>query len=100
MSLSLTYVEIYNETIFDLLSRASTPSSITLVEMNGVVVAHGATQIQLQNEEHALEAFFQGEACRVIAPACTHALQQLSRKPLHVTQPMWEPPRRFRDSMH
>lgn len=71
-AVSLRYVEIYNESMVDLLSTSTTPTSVTLIETKDHVIPHGATEQVLQNEQHALETFFQGEACRVL-----HALLPL-----------------------
>lgn len=62
---SLRYVEIYNEGMVDLLNTSTTPTTVTLVESKDVTIPHGATEIVLQDEQHALEIFFRGEASRV-----------------------------------
>lgn len=65
LAVSLRYVEIYNEVMYDLLSPSATPAPISLIEAKDHVIPHGATEKVLQNGQHALETFFQGEASRV-----------------------------------
>lgn len=49
----------------DLLNTSTTPTTVTLVESKDVIIPHGATEIVLQDEQHALDTFFRGEASRV-----------------------------------
>eukprot|EP00892_Ulva_mutabilis_P005153 jgi/Ulvmu1/3009/UM015_0049.1 len=63
VTVSLRYVEIYNEVVSDLLTSSLAP--ITLIETKDHVIPHGATEQVVQNEHHALETFFRGEAARV-----------------------------------
>lgn len=78
LAVSLRYVEIYNEALFDLLNPSATSASVTLVEAKDVIIPHGATEMVLQDEQHALESFFRGEASRVpdaLLPCCLRKLK-------------------------
>jgi hypothetical protein len=76
----MTYVEIYNETVLDLLLSDTPPkpltnpaaftnnsgnSGITICERPERVVLKGAVEIELHSEAEALDGFFRGEALRV-----------------------------------
>ena len=66
---SLSYLEIYNETVFDLLAPTQTEKNdITFQEdTKGNVIIKGLTQQVVNNEEEAFNVVFEGESNRTIA---------------------------------
>ena len=79
---SCTYMEIYNEKFFDLLQDLSLPDQIndfTIVEEKdgrGVFV-RGLNEIEVKNENEALNLLFSGELARTTA---THKLNRKSNR--------------------
>lgn len=79
---SCTYMEIYNERIYDLLSDLSNPdqaSDYTIAEERdgrGTFV-RGLTEIEVSNETEALNLLFSGELARTTA---THKLNRRSNR--------------------
>lgn len=74
-----TYMEIYNERIYDLLTDLSNPDSnrdYTIVEEQGGrgTFVRGLTEIEVTNENEALNLLFSGELAR------TTAMHKLNRK--------------------
>jgi len=80
--ISCTYMEIYNERIFDLLTDLSNPdhgAEFTITEERdgrGVYV-RGLTEIEVTNENEALNLLFSGELARTTA---THKLNRRSNR--------------------
>lgn len=79
---SCTYMEIYNEKIFDLLQDLSNPdtaSDYTIVEEPGGrgVFVRGLTEVEVANENEALNLLFSGELARTTA---THKLNRKSNR--------------------
>lgn len=73
----ITFVEIYNETIHDLLDREDQPN-VTLQEdpIYGVI-AKGAKLVEVTSEEATLQQLFQGEINRTV---CEHKLNKQSSR--------------------
>lgn len=80
--ISCTYMEIYNERIFDLLTDLANPdqaSDFTIVEEKdgrGTFV-RGLTEVEVKNEVEALNLMFTGELARTTA---THKLNRRSNR--------------------
>ena len=71
IKVSVTYVEIYNELMFDMLSEVPTHeqggTDVKLQDdSNGEVVMKGANMITCKNEEEALNCLFEGEQNRAM----------------------------------
>ena len=71
IKVSVTYVEIYNELMFDMLSDVPTfeqgGTDVKLQDdINGEVLIKGATMITCKNEEEALDCLFEGEGNRAM----------------------------------
>ncbi|KIY97121.1 Kinesin-like protein KIF9 [Monoraphidium neglectum] len=65
--LRVSYLEIYNEAIFDLLDITTQPHEITLHEDGrGRLAVAGLRAADVRSEQEALALFFEGEANRVI----------------------------------
>ncbi|GBF93731.1 kinesin [Raphidocelis subcapitata] len=65
--LRVSYLEIYNEAIFDLLDITTQPHEITLYEDGaGRLAISGLRAADVRSEQEALALFFEGEANRVI----------------------------------
>ncbi|DBA69401.1 TPA: Kinesin heavy chain [Trebouxia sp. C0005] len=74
----VSFVEVYNEVLYDLLSAApGSVDSLQIVEEGGSTVVKGLTQIQVASEEEALALLFEGEANRSTA---SHALNAASSR--------------------
>jgi kinesin family protein 6/9 len=71
ITVRVSYIEIYNETIFDLLAGSLNPdgnSNIVIQEdIRGGVHLKGAIMKTCNNEEEALSMLFEGETNRTIA---------------------------------
>jgi kinesin family protein 6/9 len=72
VTIRISYVEIYNEMMFDLLSPVPTheQSSTTLKieeDARGGVVVKGATMVVCDSEEEALNCLFEGELARTVS---------------------------------
>ena len=64
----MTYLEIYNERIFDLLNPGGDPSGVAVVDgPKGTVVAKGVASPVVLTEQDALQLFFEGDANRAYA---------------------------------
>ena len=75
-SLRISYMEIYNETLTDLLAEG--PSQpLVISEEEGATVVKGLTVRLANTEEEALNLLFEGETNRVIAE---HALNYASSR--------------------
>ena len=66
IKVSVTYIEIYNELMFDLLSDTPTfeqgGTDVKLLDdATGEVILKGANMITCRNEEEALNCLFEGE---------------------------------------
>lgn len=82
MTIRVSYVEIYNEMMFDLLSPVPTheQSATTLKieeDSRGGVVVKGATMTVCDSEEEALNCLFEGELARTVS---AHQLNQRSSR--------------------
>eukprot|EP00118_Oscarella_pearsei_P007443 m.36588 g.36588 ORF g.36588 m.36588 type:complete len:779 (+) comp32263_c0_seq2:38-2374(+) len=84
VSVRVSYLEIYNESMFDLLStlpdtdKASTPPMMNIVETEqGVTMVKGLTIRTAHSEEEALNLLFEGETNRAIA---AHSLNKNSSR--------------------
>jgi kinesin family member 6/9 len=58
----MSYIEIYNEALFDLLGESS--QGVTVTERVDVAILQGAAVVKLQNEKHAIDTFCRGEGAR------------------------------------
>lgn len=58
----MTYIEIYNENLFDLLDASS--QGITIADRNDQVTLQGAAVVNLSDEKQAIDTFCRGEAAR------------------------------------
>eukprot|EP00873_Tetraselmis_striata_P024623 jgi/Tetstr1/444887/TSEL_032725.t1 len=68
VTVRVSYVEIYNETFYDLLNPAADPSHIAVVEDGkGAIHVRGVEMRQVAGEADALGALFEGETARAIA---------------------------------
>eukprot|EP00736_Rhodelphis_marinus_P013962 Rmarinus@m.10756 len=68
-SVRISYCEIYNETLYDLLSPQSSdeqPELSIMEDQHGQVYVRGLTQVIAHTEEEALNAMFEGETNRSI----------------------------------
>ena len=73
----VAYLEIYNETIYDLLSPELNSNVVIYEDGKGGIFTKGMTQKICNNEEEALNLLFEGETNRTIAP---HRLNQASSR--------------------
>lgn len=62
ITLHMTYVEIYNEAIFDLLDESS--KGVTIVDCTEGVMLQGAAVVRLLDEKQAIDTFCRGETAR------------------------------------
>jgi len=71
ITVQVSYVEIYNELFFDMLSSVppheQTGTNISLRENNGQVFLQNSTVVTCKNEEEALNCLFEGETNRTTA---------------------------------
>ena len=66
--LQLSYMEIYNEQMFDLLDNIGVSDHLQIVDDHkGGVGIKGLTMIQVHSEEDVLKHFFHGENNRAVA---------------------------------
>ncbi|WIA42242.1 hypothetical protein OEZ86_008259 [Tetradesmus obliquus] len=66
-SVSVSYLEIYNEALYDLLDLTAQPQELALYEDGrGRVQVSGLRQVAVASEAEALALFFEGESNRVI----------------------------------
>jgi kinesin family protein 6/9 len=91
-SVTATYLEIYNERIFDLLDDVSndkqTNDYAIIEEPNGATTVKGLTRVPVTSEEECLNLLFKGELSRTTA---THLLNKRSNRShcvftLHIEQ--------------
>nr|AMS24232.1 kinesin 9A protein [Marsilea vestita] len=79
MAIHVSYLEIYNEVIYDLLSDGSQASRVvTLLEENSLLEMKGLSQFHCSTEEEALKYFLRGERHRTIAPNMHHKMSNRS----------------------
>jgi kinesin family protein 6/9 len=57
---SISYIELYNETLIDLLDAESTAQLSIQEDQKGYVLVKGQTLRQADNEEDALQVLFEG----------------------------------------
>jgi len=75
----VSYLEIYNESMYDLLS--STPGAgpnLTVTTEGGVTSVRGLSQVVVASEEEALAQFFQGESMRTTSEHVLNAASSRS----------------------
>ncbi|KAJ7533335.1 hypothetical protein O6H91_13G043700 [Diphasiastrum complanatum] len=73
----VSYLEIHNEVIYDLLAKREAASQITTLEEDGTVEFRGLTRVLCTTEEQALKLFFEGERHKAVA---VHPLNQVSSR--------------------
>ncbi|CAM6016210.1 unnamed protein product [Sphagnum balticum] len=74
----MSYVEVYNEGIYDLLQTRREPAgSLMILEENGLVELRGLTKMPVENEAEALKLYFEGEKLRSYSD---HSLNQMSSR--------------------
>lgn len=72
--LKVTYVEVYNDNVYDLLSTdQKNKEKLQLIDQNGLIVVKGANQIEIKNIKDAGEVLTQGSKNR------SHASTNLNR---------------------
>eukprot|EP00891_Asterochloris_glomerata_P009274 jgi/Astpho2/9274/e_gw1.00139.3.1_t len=64
----VSFLEIYNETLYDLLSPSpGAPDALHILEERDVTFVRGLTEVPVHSEEQALACFFEGESARSTA---------------------------------
>ncbi|KAL0481842.1 kinesin family member [Acrasis kona] len=78
-NVSVTYLEIYNENLFDLLNNDPTGSDDYQImeDAKGVTFVRGIQKVATTSEEEALSLMFEGEANRAI---CEHQMNKASTR--------------------
>ncbi|BDA46057.1 probable Kinesin-like protein KIF9 at N-terminal half [Coccomyxa sp. Obi] len=84
-SVSVSYVEIYNETFRDLCDTSTSPSDITIYEQQGVVALNNVQRIKCSTAAAALDVLAMGQSNRAIAG---HALNSRSSRS-HAIFTLW-----------
>ncbi|CAL8462197.1 g1728 [Coccomyxa elongata] len=84
-SVSVSYVEIYNETFKDLCDTSTSPSDITIYEQQGVVALNNVQRIKCSNAAAALHVLATGQSNRAVAG---HALNSRSSRS-HAIFTLW-----------
>ncbi|KAL2644756.1 hypothetical protein R1flu_012343 [Riccia fluitans] len=79
ITVHVSYLEVYNEGIYDLLPqrRLASAVSLTAMEDNGLIEIKGLNKMHCSTEAEALKYFFEGERHRSVAP---HTLNQMSSR--------------------
>ncbi|XP_009995101.1 PREDICTED: kinesin-like protein KIF9 [Chaetura pelagica] len=81
ITVQISYLEIYNETMFDLLSSVASPGAggiqLTVADCPGGVYVKGLSVHPVSHEEDALSLLFKGETNRVVAE---HSLNRNSSR--------------------
>ncbi|KAL3687157.1 hypothetical protein R1sor_013466 [Riccia sorocarpa] len=75
----VSYLEVYNEGIYDLLPqrRLASAVSLTAMEDNGLIEIKGLNKMHCNTKAEALKYFFEGERHRSVAP---HTMNQISSR--------------------
>ena len=81
---SLSYLEVYNENIRDLLDPCSNKNSLELREDENGVIVHGLSSHSPLNAEEVLEMMMQGNERRMRAPTEANAVSSRSHAVLQV----------------
>jgi kinesin family protein 6/9 len=77
-NVSVTYLEIYNEALYDLLNNDSAQEDMQIMEdAKGNIFVRGMQKVAANNEEEALSLMFEGEANRAI---CEHQMNKASTR--------------------
>ncbi|KAH7425222.1 hypothetical protein KP509_11G045000 [Ceratopteris richardii] len=78
-SIHVSYLEVYNEVIYDLLTDRKEPlRSVSIMEENGQIEMKGLCQIPCETEEEALKHFLHGERRRCTGPNTFHKFSNRS----------------------
>ncbi len=86
ITISLSYLEIYNETIRDLLSEQPTPSGagLALRDQNGKITVAGITERAPKNAEDVRDMIAQGNERRTMSPTEANAVSSRSHAVLQI----------------
>jgi kinesin family protein 6/9 len=78
-NVSITYLEVYNEVLFDLLNNdTNNQEEMQIMEdAKGMIFVRGLQKVAANNEEEALSLMFEGEANRAI---CEHQMNKASTR--------------------
>lgn len=71
--LKVTYVEVYNDNVYDLLTEENKKEKLQLIDQNGLIIVKGANQIEIKNIKDAGDVLTQGSKNR------SHASTSLNR---------------------
>lgn len=74
----VSYLEIYNEVIYDLLSEEPESDNLVIVDEVGGTTVKGLSHREVANEESALAMFFRGENIRSTAQHCLNRFSSRS----------------------
>ena len=74
----VSYLEIYNEVIYDLLSEDPESADLVIVDEGGATTVKGLSRREVSNEEAALAMFFRGENIRSTAQHCLNRFSSRS----------------------
>ena len=75
----VSYLEIYNEVIYDLLSEEpESADNLVIVDEGGMTTVKGLSRREVTNEEAALAMFFRGENIRSTAQHCLNRFSSRS----------------------
>ncbi|KAG8534915.1 hypothetical protein GDO81_029949, partial [Engystomops pustulosus] len=77
VTVRISYLEIYNETLFDLLAPDSPDTQMSVVDDPQGVFVKGLTLHHAADEERALNLLFEGETNRIIG---SHTLNKNSSR--------------------
>ncbi|CAK9220135.1 unnamed protein product [Sphagnum troendelagicum] len=78
ITVQMSYLEVYNEGIYDLLQRKGEPGGcLMILEDNGLLEIPGLAKIPVENEAETLKLYFEGEKLRSYS---NHTLNQMSSR--------------------
>lgn len=77
VTVKVSYLEVYNETFYDLLNAAAEPQAIQVIEQGASIVLRGLRLATVHSEAEALNLLFDGEKARVVGE---HSLNRESSR--------------------